>query len=435
MPAVTIDRKKVVWRLYDQQEYLVINRHVKQVIRLKGSGALIWQLLTEGNQIDEIGAFIHRTFGVDYEKAVGDTRRFIAQLHEKGLVEAEELPAPALRAYANLKFPAGFDQWVLTQRIPFSGLIELTRTCHLRCVHCFHPVHADDQRLSFEEWRRVLRELAAAGTFLLTFTGGELFLRSDAIDLIEAACDMGFIVTVLTTGTILTPTLMERLAKVDPDGVSLSLYGGTAESHEWMTRLPGSFETTLQQAKALRDMGLHVSLSFMITKQNRHELPLVQKLSAELGVPVQVDFKIFPRHNGDPEPLGLRLDESQVLELVQQRVVDYPEGQGHCMGGAGKYSITPEGAVKVCQVFPYPVGQLRQHSFAEIWNSPAMVELARRFQEEWPQECQSCEHRDQCYRCPAHSLLEEGNIAARQEYYCALTKMVKRLTLTEQLTG
>ena len=64
------------------------------------------------------------------------------------------------------------------ERIPISGMLELTSRCNLRCVHCYlGPQETQQQKrseeMSTEDVFRVLDEIIEAGCLMLTITGGD----------------------------------------------------------------------------------------------------------------------------------------------------------------------------------------------------------------------------------------------------------------------
>ena len=94
-------------------------------------------------------------------------------------------------------------------RVPLDASIEITHRCNLRCVHCY----LGDQKairqnrsdeLSTAEVKRLLDDMAAAGTLNFTFTGGDPMVRKDFPELYEHAIRKGFLVTVFCDGAVIT---------------------------------------------------------------------------------------------------------------------------------------------------------------------------------------------------------------------------------------
>src|SRR4051812_38196380 len=70
--------------------------------------------------------------------------------------------------------------------VPLSVHMDLTYRCNERCVHCYLP-HDDRGEMTTAEITGVLDQLAEAGVFFLTLSGGEPFLRHDLFEIIQHA--------------------------------------------------------------------------------------------------------------------------------------------------------------------------------------------------------------------------------------------------------
>ena len=80
---------------------------------------------------------------------------------------------------------------------PTEVSIELTHRCPLECQHCYNNLPMADKtarnsELTLEEYKRLLDEIAAAGTFWVLFTGGEIFARADFLDYLRVREIEGF---------------------------------------------------------------------------------------------------------------------------------------------------------------------------------------------------------------------------------------------------
>ena len=67
--------------------------------------------------------------------------------------------------------------------VPISVHLDVTYRCNERCVHCYLD-HNDHGEMTTAEIKSVLDQLAEAGVFFLTFSGGEVFLRRDFFELL-----------------------------------------------------------------------------------------------------------------------------------------------------------------------------------------------------------------------------------------------------------
>jgi len=135
----------------------------------------------------------------------------------------------------------------VAKRIPITGSFELTFRCNLSCAHCYCNLPPNDQdtiekELSTEEVFNILDQIAEAGCLWLLITGGEPLLRPDFFEVYTYAKKKGFIITLFTNGTLITPEIADYLVQWPPFKVEITLYGVTSETHESVTGIPGSFK-------------------------------------------------------------------------------------------------------------------------------------------------------------------------------------------------
>jgi MoaA/NifB/PqqE/SkfB family radical SAM enzyme len=169
-------------------------------------------------------------------------------------------------------------------RYPLSGTIELTPRCNINCVHCYINEAAGDETIKAKElttslWKEILDQMAEAGTFFLMITGGEPLLRPDFDEIFQYARWKGMIVTLFTNGTMLSQEKAQMLAEWNLDQMEISLYGGTKECYEAVTRTPGSFERCMTGIRNALDAGLNLALKTIVLKENLHELALMQEIT------------------------------------------------------------------------------------------------------------------------------------------------------------
>jgi MoaA/NifB/PqqE/SkfB family radical SAM enzyme len=165
-------------------------------------------------------------------------------------------------------FSLRLHQRVVATRTPANGTIEVTRRCPLACVHCYNNLPIGDREarageLTYEEHCRILDEITGAGCLWLLYTGGEIFVRRDFLDIYRYAKKKGLLITLFTNGTLITPEIADYLQKWRPFSVEITLYGRTKETYEKITRVPGSYEKCVQAIRLLMDRNLPLKLKTM----------------------------------------------------------------------------------------------------------------------------------------------------------------------------
>src|SRR5215472_8390091 len=86
--------------------------------------------------------------------------------------------------------------------IPLNAHVDITYRCNERCQHCYLD-HEDTGEMSTEEIRNVLGQLAAAGAFFLTISGGEPLLRRDCFEILAYARQLSFNVKLKTNALLI----------------------------------------------------------------------------------------------------------------------------------------------------------------------------------------------------------------------------------------
>src|SRR6201988_2574775 len=98
----------------------------------------------------------------------------------------------------------------LASNVPLSVQLDLTYRCNERCVHCYLD-HDDHGEMTTAEIRHLLDEMAEAGVFILTLSGGEIFLRRDFFEILEHARRLMFCVKLKTNAVLIREKEAARL--------------------------------------------------------------------------------------------------------------------------------------------------------------------------------------------------------------------------------
>ena len=165
---------------------------------------------------------------------------------------------------------------------------EITRACDLACLHCRAEAapDADPAELTTAEGRRLLERLAAFGEPLphVVLTGGDPLKRQDLFELIAVARALGLGVSVAPSATpLLTPDALRQLRAAGVDAISLSLDGSTAERHDAIRGILGTYERTLEAARVAREAGLPFQVNTLVCAETVDDLPAIHQQVVTLG--------------------------------------------------------------------------------------------------------------------------------------------------------
>ena len=90
----------------------------------------------------------------------------------------------------------------LKLNIPLSVQLDLTYRCNERCIHCYLD-HDDHGEMTTAEIKDLLDQMADAGVFYLTISGGEILMRRDFFEILEHARLRTFCVKLKTNGVLI----------------------------------------------------------------------------------------------------------------------------------------------------------------------------------------------------------------------------------------
>jgi radical SAM protein with 4Fe4S-binding SPASM domain len=315
---------------------------------------------------------------------------------------------------------------------------DLTYRCNERCVHCYLD-HEDYGEMNTGEVLRVLEELAAAGTLFLTFSGGEIFLRQDFFELLQAARRLRFDLNLKTNGLLVTAERAARLKQLGVAKMQISIYSADPAVHDSITKVPGSLQRSLAAVRLLKAAGLSVKIACPLMTHNVGGYAAVLSLADELGVACVLDMTITPKMDGDASLLALRNSAPQLLPVLQNaRLNPLPAAGGGsneadsydnipCSAGHNSCYISPYGDVYPCVQMPLPTGNVRRAPFTEIWYGSKDMRRVRDVRESSLTICSTCSIRTYCHRCPGIAYLEDGGLLGPSERACELAEANARL--------
>ncbi len=222
----------------------------------------------------------------------------------------------------------------------------------------------------------------------VSWTGGEPTLRDDLVELTRYAAGLGMRVNLITNGTNLDAKLVQRLKDAGLRSAQVSLEGPTAEVHEGLTQVQGSFERTLAGIALLKDADLHVHTNTTVNRLNASHLEGIIVLAKGLGLDRCSMNMVIPCGSAPDEDVTITY--TQMAELIDAaKRAARREGVGflwysptpYCiynpvagrLGGKscaacdGLLSVAPNGDVLPCSSLPRSVGNLLKTPFEKVW--------------------------------------------------------------------
>ena len=330
------------------------------------------------------------------------------------------------------------------RQFPINGQLELTYRCNLNCIHCYcKEMENKGKELNTKQWKKIIDELQKEGCLDLCFTGGDPLIRKDFLEIYAYAKAKGFLITILTNGTLFTKKLISYLQKSPPFSIEITLNGITEATYERITQIPGSFDKVMDIIDKLSKKNFHLVLKSNCLKENKDQIGKVKAFTHQLFGRDKKRFKygpfIFPRLNGDKAPCDHRLSPEELLkirhsdsDMWQEYKKDLCEALPklkrekdylyHCNSWMTNFFITPYGRLKFCALTDNFSTDLKKEKFREGFYNIFPRLLYEKFKTK--SECRNCRLRPVCYQCPGRAYLETGDEEAPVQYYCKLAKAI-----------
>lgn len=306
---------------------------------------------------------------------------------------------------------------------PRIGLYELTLRCNMNCIHCGSSAgQKRTNELTTEEWNSVTKQLADLNCKEMTLLGGEPFLRKDWYEISNEIKDRKIKITYMSNGLLINENTIEKLRKIEPKVVSISIDGAKRETHDRIRQVKGSYDKCIKVISNLKAAGINTTVITSVNKLNFQELPELKAMLLNKGIVWQLQIAI---------PLGrfkkeLLLSKEEFYTTAifiastreKYSIKELPIIGSHCFGyyskklrnvmvfpwngcqaGISTIGIQSNGEVKGCLSLPpeFIEGNIRDNSISEIWQKPDFCSYNRDFEKsDLNNNCVDCKYGKKC---------------------------------------
>lgn len=304
--------------------------------------------------------------------------------------------------------------------------IEIIRRCPNNCVHCSS---LSDERCSeimeYERFVSVVKDAVNLGAKVICLSGGEPFLHSRIVDMIEFVHSLGLDSYVYTSGIIFD--VQKQRAPLDNNVLRaivgkvtkliFNIEAGAAHTYDMVMGTRGCFEKMKQSVTMANDLSILTEAHFVPMKLNINEVEETVSLCKELNIS-KISFLrlvLHGRAQQNEQRIALSREEflrlQADLEALQKKSnldirIGVPLSTDvschKCEAANGKLNIKYDGNVFPCEVFKNGRVQLRlrgltpdcihEHSLLDIYRNSKYLQLVR----ELSQEFSGGGHRETC---------------------------------------
>ncbi len=358
---------------------------------------------------------------------------FVAELQQHGIVidhADKTAQTPPFHKNSTADIYSKVKEQATQRHIPFSAHLELVKRCPLHCTHCYLkdvPVERHKE-LSTAEWIRIIDELRSLGTFHVTVTGGEPFIRTDIMDILRAIRERHMALSILSSGFGISTYMAEEIADLFPLAWQTSIYGNE-EYHDTLTKTPGSFQSMMRTATLLKQRGISVRLSAVITKPAIKHINFIKELCDSHGFILSFSTLLMPTLTGTELPSYLQLTAEERKLVMKQTQISPPSRPAHypCNAARSVVAVDHTGNILPCIEWRQSAGSAAKQSVASIWNNSRLLTSIRSLSSEDLTECSHCSLREQCSRCPGHAIRQGNGATGKDVWACETAQLLSNL--------
>lgn len=311
-----------------------------------------------------------------------------------------------------------------------TAMLEISDHCNEVCVHCYQ-VQGKKGEMTTEQVFSVLDDLADAGVLILTISGGEATLRSDFLDIVRYARERKFLIRLFTNGLRMDDRLARELAHLGVETVEISLYSHLAETHDFVTGVPGSFDKTVAGIRALVRYGVPVVVKTPVMSVNEHHIEAYRAFVADLGALLRMSSgDMLPREGGSGEPWAFNpsSEANMALEREHRGPKFAPASRKRSPSapscGAGRLiHVEANGELRPCSVLEIPLGDLTSTPLREAQQGNEALDGLLSLSYADLHGCRDCDISGHCNRCYAKARAETGDALGPHPSACAVALM------------
>ena len=317
----------------------------------------------------------------------------------------------------------------------------ITRTCNLRCVHCYSDSYAQkyEGELSHDEARTVIDDVAGFKVPALLFSGGEPLIRPDLLELIAYATGKGLRITLSTNGTLIDETIAARLKALGLTYVGISL-DGIGPTNDHFRGVEGAFDRAVRGFRNCQAVGQKVGLRLTLTRRNCQDINQIFDFIEAEGIQRACFYHLVYSGRGSAADELQPAEIRRALDTIIERTEDFHQrglskeiltvdhhadnvyiyrklrernpafaekvyqwmkwnGGGANSSGVGISNIDTQGNVHPDQFWQAAtLGNVRQRPFSQIWSDhsiPLLAQLRNR-RPLLKGRCGACQYQEIC---------------------------------------
>ena len=311
----------------------------------------------------------------------------------------------------------------------------LGEQCNLKCLHCYQENHKyinlpyEDLVNIYNQFKELLFKLDMPGH--INITGGEPICNPHLFKLLDLIKEDSNLISfsILTNGTLITPSIASKIKSYNPYYVQVSLEGGK-KINDYIRGI-GTYKKIGKAIDYLRNEDIFTSISFTATKLNYKEFPKVVKYGKKHNVNNIWSDRYIPLGGSIDKDLMMNYQETreyfEIMNKERNRLINKNSHTTVSMNRALQFQMTNEfaygctagdtlltvmenGDLVPCRRMPIVVGNLLKDNMYDLYKNNKVLKDLRK--NTIPDDCKQCEHSQMCHgglKCLTYAIYKDLN--------------------------
>jgi MoaA/NifB/PqqE/SkfB family radical SAM enzyme len=301
------------------------------------------------------------------------------------------------------KWPSYWKYQFRTAKRPYFITFNLTDTCNSKCIMChFWKNKKRHNEITPDEIRKLLQQDVMKDLKVIGLTGGEIFMRPDIPEIIDAIYETSGVKPHIGTNGLF-PSKLDKLLQTHKErlgGVMISV-DGLGEVHDTI-RGKGTFDITMKAIRICKDKhGTTPTINMTLSKQNYKTLVETHDYFKDYVFTYKIAKK-SKLHFGDNFDMDFELDKEQIKHVLEdakkisnKNLYDvflddwalHDKRPDPCYAGLTSAVVNQDGTLQPCIHKP-AFGNIREEDVNSMWAS----DRAKTFRKKH-KTCQDCYER------------------------------------------
>lgn len=305
-----------------------------------------------------------------------------------------------------------------------------TLKCNQQCDFCYVNVNwkgVYEDKLSLDDWKRLIDQLVLYKIPLIDIVGGEPFVWGDMMALLEYIKTKPINYIMSTNGTLITEKLARRLGRLDRKRfyLNVSLEDFDEKKHDSVVKKKGAYKALMTGLGYLKKNKVNFGINTVVNERNLNTVQKIYKLLKGMDVPQftvsffhaeydylpdmnkEIDisrfYRVYSKMNelNDKEnkkmllsregpflwlcsdKMKITLSETPFVYLNEAKLpprdpfgLDFCE----CQMGRSRLDVLPDGSVFPCILLTnrddFLIGKYPKSSIYELWHNKAMKRIS-----------------------------------------------------------